>query len=341
MKTRMFLLMAGLAGVLVFGATRAYASLEVSASVSIHANADFYDPLAVHGTWVEVGSYGRCWHPAGVAVEWRPYCYGYWEWTDCGWYWVSDEPWAWACYHYGTWVYDSNYGWVWVPDIEWAPAWVYWRWGGGYVGWAPCPPHRLFVSARVATSAFVFIDAGHVCDPVRPNTVIINNQTIINKTAEITKVRRENRSFEGGGSHQVVINEGPGVAVVEKASGKKFTPVSIREADRRTVLPEKFRQQKVERVEKPDSHVTPDQPRYAPAPAPRFVPVNPPSGPGNGSPEHREHNPPDKHEVIPAPDHSPGPGGPPPGRGPDDSQGHGEDRGNDHGDHGHGDKDKN
>jgi len=306
-------------------------------------------------------------------VEWRPYCYGYWEWTDCGWYWVSDEPWAWACYHYGTWVYDSNYGWVWVPDIEWAPAWVYWRSGGGYVGWAPCPPHHLSVSAHVATSAFVFVDAGHVCDPVRPTTVIINNQTIINKTVEITKVRRENRSFEGGGSHQVVINEGPGVAVVEKASGKKFTPVSIREADRHTVVPEKFRQGKVEHINKPDSRVTPEQPRYAPAPvptpapvpAPRVVPVNPPSVPGNGSPERRDHNPPDKHEVIPPPvnppgpgngspdrrDHNPpdkhdvtpapvNPGGPPPGRGPDDSRGHDEGKGQDHGDHGHGGKDK-
>ena len=73
---------------------RASAELEVSAGVSIHATTEFYEPLAPCGTWVEVGSYGRCWHPAGVVVGWRPYCNGYWEWTDCGWYWFSDEPWG-------------------------------------------------------------------------------------------------------------------------------------------------------------------------------------------------------------------------------------------------------
>ncbi|MBW8864888.1 MAG: hypothetical protein JF609_08195 [Verrucomicrobia bacterium] len=328
--------------------------MEVSVGVSINARADFYEPLAASGTWVEVGSYGRCWHPAGVAVEWRPYCSGYWEWTDCGWYWVSDEPWAWACYHYGTWVYDSAYGWIWVPDIEWAPAWVYWRYGGGYVGWAPCAPHRTFFAARVQPSAFVFVEAGHVSDPVRPGAVIINNQTIINKTVEVTKVRRESRTFEGSGSHQVVINEGPGVAVFEKASGKKFTPVSVRVADQRTVLPEKFRQ-KAESKGQPNPHVTQEQPRAIPD-QPRSVPVQPAPGPEHKfapvNPPDRGPEPPVKHDVIPAPQHPPMPGGPPPGAGQEDNKGHGQgqgqgqgrekdkdrgDRGGDHGeDHGGG-----
>src|SRR5262245_29316185 len=86
---------------LVLSASVAYAELEVSSTVTIHATADFYSPLSTHGAWVEVGPYGRCWHPSGVAVGWRPYCSGHWVWTDCGWYWGSDEPWAWACYHYG------------------------------------------------------------------------------------------------------------------------------------------------------------------------------------------------------------------------------------------------
>src|SRR5712671_2142880 len=139
----------GLAGALSVGVLNAPARLEVSASFQIGAVADFYDPLASHGAWVQVGSYGRCWRPSSVAVSWRPYCYGHWDWTDCGWYWVSDEPWAWACYHYGSWAYDSGYGWVWVPGIEWAPAWVDWRFGGGYVGWTPCAP-RGFVSVGVS-----------------------------------------------------------------------------------------------------------------------------------------------------------------------------------------------
>jgi hypothetical protein len=93
----------GLAGSLSLDGFNARADLEVSASVSIHAQADFYTPLSAHGAWVEVGSYGRCWRPASIAVDWRPYCNGHWDWTDCGWYWVSEEPWAWACYHYGNW----------------------------------------------------------------------------------------------------------------------------------------------------------------------------------------------------------------------------------------------
>src|SRR6185436_18818481 len=103
----------GLVGGLGLGALNARADLEVSATVSIHAQADFYTPLSAHGAWVEVGSYGRCWRPASIAVEWRPYSNGHWAWTDCGWYWVSDEPWAWACYHYGYWVHDPVQAWIW------------------------------------------------------------------------------------------------------------------------------------------------------------------------------------------------------------------------------------
>src|SRR5260370_8380366 len=90
----------GLVGALSLAAFSARADLEVSASVQVHATADFYAPLAANGAWVEVGSYGRCWRPAGITAEWRPYCSGNWVWTDCGWYWASDEPWAWTSSHY-------------------------------------------------------------------------------------------------------------------------------------------------------------------------------------------------------------------------------------------------
>src|SRR5574341_695076 len=115
MKTLTTVLTIGLAGALTLGALPALADFEVSAGVQIHATADFHAPLAPQGVWVEVGSYGRCWHPAHVVVGWTPYCVGHWVWTDCGWYWASDEPWAWACYHYGWWTLDPVYGWIWVP----------------------------------------------------------------------------------------------------------------------------------------------------------------------------------------------------------------------------------
>jgi len=253
---------------LSLGLLPASAELEVSAGVSIHATADFYEPLAPNGAWVEVGSYGRCWHPVGVAVGWRPYCNGNWEWTDAGWYWVSDEPWAWACYHYGTWVDEPGFGWCWVPGVEWAPAWVYWRTGGDHIGWAPCGPAGFVVEP----SFFVFVESRHFHERIRPGTVIVNNTTIINNTTEIKNVRRENRQF-GGKSQTVIVNEGPSVAVVEKATGKKFAAVSVREADRRTFVsvPEKLKS----RTAEPAPNEKPRTVQEQPNPMPRKTPEMP------------------------------------------------------------------
>jgi len=227
----------GLAVFLSLGASSAVADLEVSASVQIHARADFYAPLTPQGTWVEVGSYGRCWHPAHLAVEWRPYCYGHWVWTDCGWYWESDEPWAWACYHYGYWVVDPTYGWIWVPDVEWAPAWVSWRVGGGYVGWAPMVPPGIVFEHHAAPATFVFVNTAHFGDPMSPSAVIVNSTTVINKTADIGGVKRETKSLGGAAPQRVIVNQGPAVETVQKASGKSFQPTPIREVAQHTAYP--------------------------------------------------------------------------------------------------------
>src|SRR5262245_55487593 len=78
--------------------------------VVIRDDRDFYEPLSPYGHWEYVGSYGRCWVPARVEPNWRPYSNGHWERTDAGWYWVSDEPWGWATYHYGRWDFDPRVG---------------------------------------------------------------------------------------------------------------------------------------------------------------------------------------------------------------------------------------
>jgi len=231
MKTRLLLpaVLLALAGSLSLGLFYAIAKLEISDGVTIHEASDFYKPLAAHGKWVQVANHGLCWHPAGVAAGWRPYCNGYWEWTDAGWYWVSDEPWAWACYHYGSWVYDSNYGWVWVPGVEWAPAWVNWRMGGDYIGWAPCGP----AGYTVEPSFYVFVESRHFHDGVRPDTVIVNKPDIVRKTTEIKNIRREQRQFDGK-SQTVVVNDGPRVDTVEKATGHKYAVIPVREAYQQT-----------------------------------------------------------------------------------------------------------
>jgi len=98
----------------------------------------FQSGLSPYGDWVQSGAYGTVWRPR-VAPGWRPYYYGRWEWTNEGWFWVSEEPFGWATYHYGRWAWEGA-SWVWVPGYQWAPAWVSWRYGGDAVGWAPLAP---------------------------------------------------------------------------------------------------------------------------------------------------------------------------------------------------------
>ena len=100
----------------------------------------FYDALASYGTWIQSDDYGYVWQPTETDPDWAPYTEGHWVYSDAGWTWVSDEPWGWATYHYGRWVNLDGTGWCWVPGYTWAPAWVSWRYGNGYAGWAPLPP---------------------------------------------------------------------------------------------------------------------------------------------------------------------------------------------------------
>jgi len=205
---------------------------ETSPVVVIQSENDFYEPLATYGRWVVIGSYGRCWIPARVEVGWRPYSNGYWQRTDSGWYWASDEPWGWATYHYGRWDFHAEFGWIWVPQTQWAPAWVAWREGGGYVGWAPLRPSvTIGVNIRVgdyepafASRAFVFVEHRRMLEPVRPKTVVVNNTTIINETVNITNVKVVNKT---------VINEGPRLDVIERESGRKVQAVPVHEFRRR------------------------------------------------------------------------------------------------------------
>lgn len=100
----------------------------------------FYDEMSPYGDWLQSDNYGVVWCPWDKPVDWRPYTEGEWVWTNYGWAWVADEDWGWAAYHYGRWYDDPYNGWCWVPGRDWSPAWVAWREGGGYVGWAPMPP---------------------------------------------------------------------------------------------------------------------------------------------------------------------------------------------------------
>lgn len=100
----------------------------------------FYDALAPYGEWLWLSPEGWVWIPHTVPIGWRPYTYGHWVYSELGWYWVSDWDWGWAPFHYGRWSYHRHHGWIWLPGRVWAPAWVAWRSGDGWIGWAPLPP---------------------------------------------------------------------------------------------------------------------------------------------------------------------------------------------------------
>ncbi len=114
---------------------------------------------------------------------------------------------AWATYHYGGWDFDPQFGWYWMPQIQWAPAWVSWREGGGYVGWAPLGPSGRFWGRSVARRGYVTVEERQFLEPVSPKTVIVD-KIAINKT--------------------VIIKKGPNTAVIEKASGRKVEAVPVR-----------------------------------------------------------------------------------------------------------------
>src|SRR5258706_9941624 len=172
--TRIMLLAAVLLGALpVMGSAATSISAGLHFGPSGRTSVDvgfFYDDLASYGHWVQRPRYGWVWSPRVAVASWRPYQYGHWVWTDLGWLWVSDEPFGWATYHYGRWYDDPDYGWGWVPGDEWAPAWVDWRAGNDYIGWAPLPPWIGFqpgvsLNVNLSSGDFLFVPQGRFLDP--------------------------------------------------------------------------------------------------------------------------------------------------------------------------------
>ncbi len=150
----------------------------------------FYDELSPYGTWIQDPQYGYVWRPDVEQREFRPYySNGRWVMTEYGNTWVSDYDWGWAPFHYGRWVYNRYNEWVWIPDTTWGPAWVSWRSGGGYYGWAPLGPGmNVNLNFNIPDPWWVFVPQRNIYYDRFPtyysrrNVVIINNTTIINNT---------------------------------------------------------------------------------------------------------------------------------------------------------------
>ncbi len=148
----------------------------------------FYDELSPYGTWIQDPQYGYVWRPDADQGDFRPYyTNGRWAMTEYGNTWVSNYDWGWAPFHYGRWVYNRYNQWVWIPDTTWGPAWVSWRSGGGYYGWAPMGPGmHINVNFNIPDLWWVFVPQRNIYYDNFPryysrrNVVIINNTTIIN-----------------------------------------------------------------------------------------------------------------------------------------------------------------
>jgi hypothetical protein len=191
--------------------TPARASIDVDVSFG-----GFYDNLSPHGSWYVSSQYGRVWQPSEYRRDWNPYYDGHWEYTDYGWTWVSDYDWGTVPYHYGTWVQDARYGWVWVPGYTWAPAWVVFRTGNDYCGWAPVSPNwRFGASINISPSAFIFVSSRDFLAPRIGVAVLSPSRTrgVIQRTTIINNITIQNN---------VVVNRGPDVRNIERATHRRI-----------------------------------------------------------------------------------------------------------------------
>src|SRR5215472_10177480 len=140
----------------------------------VSVGGDFHVALEPYGAWRHHRRFGDVWVPANRPRDWRPYTLGHWVYTDdYGWYWVTDDQeadWGWITYHYGRWYLDPDAGWVWIPNDVWGPAWVDWRYGDQYVGWAPEPPDEFVVEVQDSPTYWSFVTTA---DLVAPSLVTV------------------------------------------------------------------------------------------------------------------------------------------------------------------------
>lgn len=207
----------------------------------------FASNLEPFGSWHVSASYGRVWIPTLQVIGWHPYAYGHWVYTDFGWTWVSDYEWGAIPYHYGTWVVEPELGWVWVPGYVWAPAWVVFRTGPSYVGWAPVPPNfsvgMSFSFSNYGPDHFVFVrepdfGAPHIHRYALPRE---RSRVVFNDTTVINNIRIENN---------VVVNRGLDVQRIERVARAPVERAPIERVPK--VAP-------VERVSRDELRVDPGQ----------------------------------------------------------------------------------
>ena len=202
----------------------------------------FYNELSPYGDWVMDPTYGYVWVPY-VDQSFQPYVSnGYWTMTNFGNTWVSQYDWGWAPFHYGRWYWSTYYGWSWIPGYEWGPAWVSWRTGGGFYGWAPLGPgmnigihiniparHWVFIPQRRFRAGFYhrFMVPHYNVTHVFNRTTFINNTYVYNNTTYYTGPNRreiERVTRTSVPVYQVNNSSKPGRAIVQNNSVNVYRP---------------------------------------------------------------------------------------------------------------------
>jgi hypothetical protein len=256
-------------------ASSAIAAENASAQGSVSLQV-FYDELQPYGTWVDHGRYGYVWMP-NEGADFVPYgSNGYWVQTGYGNTWVSNYSWGWAPFHYGRWFHDDFYGWLWLPDTTWGPAWVTWRSGGGYYGWAPLMPglsvsmnagyynsipnhYWNFVPYRYVMYRQVYrhcVPRPRVVNVIHNTTVIVNNNYYRNDGPSGGRDRSDNRDrgayFTGPSRSEIEKRNGeripvydvhdknnPGQAEVSRNSVRLYKP-TVEQTTRTRALPAQY-----------------------------------------------------------------------------------------------------
>ncbi|WP_443937648.1 DUF6600 domain-containing protein [Pedobacter sp. MW01-1-1] len=221
----------------------------------------FYDELSPYGTWIQDPQYGYVWRPNVDQGDFRPYyTNGRWVMTEYGNTWVSNYDWGWAPFHYGRWVINRYRQWIWLPDTNWGPAWVDWRSGGGYYGWAPMAPTvginisfgRGYVVPEIywnfIPQASIYINVFPRYDYAR-NNYCYRNTTVINNTYVY-----RSRTYYGGPRmedirratnrnvtvYRMSQSSRPGVGRVSGREVSIYRPQPSRRVDNHTAAPQKF-----------------------------------------------------------------------------------------------------
>lgn len=162
----------------------------------------FKPVLEQFGRFVYSERYGNVWQPSSLPPGWHPYPACHWAY-DRSYGWTYDDQTAWGkiVHHYGRWAHDDFAGWVWIPGNEWSPAWVIWRTGTAWTGWAPTPPttdqQETTLAAFNSDKQWTFIETAKIAnrceaEAAQPaatttaayqQTKLITNIKIVNKIA--------------------------------------------------------------------------------------------------------------------------------------------------------------